>query len=248
MRLSGKTALITGGTDGIGLATARLFLKEGASVAVTGRNEERLERASKELGAGALVIGADVRSLDEMKAASQQVKARFGGLDILFANAGRAYPTPLASTVAEQYDTMMDTNVRGVFHTMQAALAILNDGASVIVNTSFVNQTGKHGISLCAASKAAVRSLARSWSAEFLDRKIRVNAVSPGVIDTDIISKMGLGPEEVREAKGHWAKLIPVGHLGKPEDIASAALYLASDESRYVVGAELVVDGGMSQL
>lgn len=248
MRLSGKTALITGGTDGIGFVTAKLFVQEGARVAVTGRDKARLKKAQNELGENALVIASDVRSLEEMKQVSQRVKGTFGGLDVLFANAGRAYPTPISTTTEEQYDTMMDTNVKGVFFTMQATLPVLNEGASVIVNTSFINQTGKHGISICAASKAAVRSLARSWSAELLARKIRVNAVSPGVIDTDIISKMGLGPEEVRQAKEHWERLVPVRRLGKPEDIALAALYLASDDSRYVVGVELVVDGGISQL
>jgi NAD(P)-dependent dehydrogenase (short-subunit alcohol dehydrogenase family) len=248
MRLQNKTVLITGGTDGIGLATAKLFAKEGARVAVTGRDKNRIEKAKVELGKSALVIAADVRSFQEMDVVSRRIKDEFTALDVLFANAGRAFDTPLESTTEEQYDEMMDTNIKGVFFTMQAALPVMREGASVILNTSFINQTGRVGLSLCAASKAAVRSLARTWSKELLARKIRVNAVSPGIIDTDIIAKMGLSPEEVQKAKSQFSTLIPVGYLGKPDDIAAAALFLASDESKYIVGTELVVDGGISQL
>ncbi|EAQ77429.1 SDR family oxidoreductase [Blastopirellula marina] len=248
MRLHQKTALITGGTDGIGLATAKLFVKEGARVAVTGRDKNRIEKAKLELGANSLVIAADVRSHDEMAMVSRRIQEEFTALDVLFANAGRAFDTPLESTTEEQYDEMIDTNLKGVFFTMQTALPVMREGASVILNTSFINQTGKLGLSLCAASKAAVRSLAQTWSKELLARKIRVNAVSPGIINTDIIAKMGLSPEEVEKAKSQFSTLIPVGYMGKPDDIAAATLFLASDESKYVVGTELVVDGGISQL
>ncbi|WCM24962.1 SDR family oxidoreductase [Paraburkholderia bryophila] len=248
MRLKNKSALITGGTSGIGLATARLFIAEGARVAVTGRDEAALERVKAELGENALALKGDVRSIDDMRAIAAQVKEKFGGLDVVFANAGWAFPSAVDDIDAQRYDEIMDINVKGVVFTLQAVLPDLREGASVILNTSFVAQTGKHGISLTAAAKAAVRSLARSWSYEFLDRKIRFNAIAPGAIDTPLLGKWGMSDEQVRSAKAELARTIPVGHMGKAEDIAYAALYLASDESSYVVGTELVVDGGASQL
>jgi len=248
MRLKNKSALITGGTSGIGLATAKLFIAEGAKVAVTGRNDSAFDSVKAELGENTLVLKGDVRSVKDMRAIAAEVKEKFGGLDIVFANAGRAFPSALNDIDEELYDDIMDINVRGVVITLQAVLPELREGASVILNTSFVAQTGAHGISLTAAAKAAVRSLARSWSYEFLNRKIRFNAIAPGAIDTLLISKWGLPDEQVRAIKGELAKTIPLGHMGKAEDIAHAALYLASDESSYVVGTELVVDGGASQL
>jgi len=248
MRLKNKSVLITGGTSGIGLATARLFIAEGARVAVTGRDVAVFERVQAELGESALVLQGDVRSLKDMRAIAAEVKERFGGLDVVFANAGRAFPSALNDIDDDLYEEIMDINVKGVVVTLQAVLPDLREGASVILNTSFVAQTGKHGISLTAAAKAAVRSLARSWSYEFLDRKIRFNAIAPGAIDTPLISKWGMSDEWVRDRKAEFAQAVPVGHMGKAEDIAYAALYLASDESSYVVGTELVVDGGASQL
>lgn len=248
MRLAGKTALISGGTSGIGLATAKLFAREGARVAVTGRDKARLDQVREELGDNALAIAADARSIADMKAVATQVGEAFGGLDIFFANAGVAQGSPLAETDETRYDEMMDINVKGVFFSMQAVSPVLREGGSVILNTSFLNTVGVPGLSVLAASKAAVRSLARSWSREFLDRKIRVNAVSPGAIDTPIQDKFGGTPQEVRERKAQFATQVPVGRLGEAEEIAAAVLFLASDESRYVVGVELVVDGGISQL
>lgn len=248
MRLKNKSALITGGTSGIGLATAKLFVAEGARVAVTGRDESVFDRVSAELGKDALILKGDVRSIKDMRAIAATVKENFGGLDVVFANAGRAFPSPINNISEELYDEIMDINVKGVVLTLQAVLPDLREGSSFILNTSFVAQTGKHGISLTAAAKAAVRSLARSWSYEFLDRKIRFNAIAPGAMDTPLIGKWGLPDEAVRNIKQELSKKIPVGHMGKAEDIAYAALYLASDESSYVVGTELVVDGGASQL
>lgn len=248
MRLKSKSALITGGTSGIGLATAKLFIAEGARVAVTGRDLAALERAKTELGENALVLKGDVRSIEDMRAIAAQVKEKFGGLDVVFANAGWAFPSALNDIDDDLYNEIMDINVRGVVYTLQAVLPDLREGASFILNTSFVAQTGKHGISLTAAAKAAVRSLARSWSYEFLDRKIRFNAIAPGGMDTPLLSKWGLSSDEVRNFKSEFAKSVPVGHLGKAQDVAYAALYLASDESSYVIGSELVVDGGASQL
>lgn len=248
MRLKNKSALITGGTSGIGLATARIFIAEGARVAVTGRDETIFERVKAELGENALVLKGDVRSINDMQRIAAEIKKEFGGLDAVFANAGRAFPSAINDITEDLYNDIMDTNVKGVVLTLQAVLPVLRDGASFILNTSFTAQTGKHGISLTAAAKAAVRSLARSWSYEFLDRRIRFNAIAPGATDTPLISKWGLADEVVRSIKHELAKTIPVGHMGKAEDIAYAALYLASDESAYVVGTELIVDGGASQL
>ena len=248
MRLKNKSALITGGTSGIGLATARLFIAEGARVAVTGRDVAAFERVKAELGENALVLKGDVRSIEDMQGIAAEVKEQFGGLDVVFANAGRAFPSALNDIDEDLYHEIMDINVKGVVVTLQAVLPDLREGSSVILNTSFVAQTGKHGISLTAAAKAAVRSLARSWSYEFLDRKIRFNAIAPGAMDTPLISKWGMSDEWVRDRKAEFAQAIPVGYMGQAEDIAYAALYLASDESSYVVGTELVVDGGASQL
>ncbi|TCL05864.1 SDR family oxidoreductase [Sodalis ligni] len=248
MRLKNKSALITGGTSGIGLATARLFIAEGARVAVTGRDEAVFEQVQAELGENAIVLKGDVRSIEDMRAIAAEVKERFGGLNIVFANAGRAFPSAVNDIDDDLYNEIMDINVKGVVLTLQAVLPDLREGASFILNTSFVAQTGKHGISLTAAAKAAVRSLARSWSYEFLHRKIRFNAIAPGAMDTPLLGKWGLSDEDIRSIKDGFAKTIPVGHMGQAEDIAYAALYLASDESAYVVGTELVVDGGASQL
>ncbi|HFT8006356.1 TPA: SDR family oxidoreductase [Burkholderia cenocepacia] len=248
MRLKSKSALITGGTSGIGLATAKRFISEGARVAVTGRDEAVFERVKAELGEHAIVLKGDVRSLDDMRAIAAEVNDTFGGLDVVFANAGWAFPSAVDDIDDTLYNDIMDVNVKGVVFTLQAALPYLREGSSVILNTSFVAQTGKHGISLTAAAKAAVRSLARSWSYEFLDRKIRFNAIAPGAIDTPLLSKWGKPAEWVRARKAEFAETIPVGRMGNADDIAYAALYLASDESSFVVGTELVVDGGASQL
>lgn len=248
MRLKNKSALITGGTSGIGLATAKLFIAEGARVAVTGRDDSVFEKVKAELGENALVLKGDVRSIKDMREIAADVKQKFGGLDVVFANAGHAFPSFINDIDDELYSEIMDINVKGVVVTLQAVLPDLREGASFILNTSFVAQTGKHNISLTAAAKAAVRSLARSWSFEFLDRRIRFNAIAPGGINTPLLGKWGMPENELQQFKSEFANFVPVGHMGKAEDIAYAALYLASDESSYVVGTELVVDGGASQL
>jgi NAD(P)-dependent dehydrogenase (short-subunit alcohol dehydrogenase family) len=248
MKLNGKTALITGGTSGIGLATAVLFAREGARVAITGRDEAHLRQVQDQLGGTAIAVRADVRSLEDMQNTSKRVADAFGGLDIFFANAGVAFATPLSTTDEARYDDLMDVNVKGVFFSMQAVEPILREGASVILSTSWLNEVGTPGLSLLSASKAAVRSLARTWSSELLARKIRVNAVSPGAIDTPIHARGGGTTAQIKAGKEQIAARIPLGRLGEADDIAQAALFLASDASRYVLGAELVVDGGFSQL
>nr|WKF61850.1 Dihydroanticapsin 7-dehydrogenase [Paraburkholderia busanensis] len=248
MKLSGKTALITGGTSGIGLATAALFAREGARVIITGRDTAALEAARVQLDYAALALRADVRSSADMQHVRQRIVDEFGGLDIFFANAGVAFSTPLATTDEARYAELMDINVKGVFFSMQAVAPILRDGTSVILNTSWLNEVGTAGLSLLSASKAAVRSLARTWSSELLERRIRVNAVSPGAIDTPIHARGGAAADQVDAAKQRIASRIPVGHLGNADDIAQAALFLASDASRYMLGAELVVDGGFGQI
>ncbi|MBN3728828.1 SDR family oxidoreductase, partial [Burkholderia sp. Ac-20379] len=180
--------------------------------------------------------------------AARQVTEAFGPLDIFFANAGVAFATPLAATDEAAYDELMDINVKSVFFSMQTAEPMLRDGASVILNTSFLTHVGQPGLSLLSASKAAVRSLARTWSSELLERRIRVNAVSPGYIDTPLHGRRGGAPEDIDARKARFAARVPVGRLGSADEIAEAVLFLASDASRYIVGAEIRVDGGISQL
>lgn len=246
--LTGKTALITGGSSGIGLATARLFLDNGARVAIIGRDTARLAAARKELGADLLTLACDVRSREQLQEMASEVRNAFGGLDILFANAGVAYGTPLASTTEEQYDGLMDINVKGLFFSVQAVEPILRNGGSIILNTSWLNQVGAPGRALLSASKAAVRSFARTLSAELLERQIRVNAVSPGAIETPIHRSLGQTEEDFRAYAERVGRQAPIGRMGRPEEIAAAVLFLASDASSYMLGAEILVDGGRAEL
>ncbi|QEY72307.1 SDR family oxidoreductase [Pseudomonas denitrificans (nom. rej.)] len=246
--LKGKTALITGGSSGIGLATARLLLDNGARVAITGRDTARLAAARKELGADLLTLACDVRSREQLQEMAGEVRNAFGALDIFFANAGVAYGTPLASTTEEQYDGLMDINLKGLFFSVQAVEPILRNGGSIILNTPWLNQVGTPGRALLSASKAAVRSLARTLSAELLERQIRVNAVSPGAIETPIHRSPGQTEEDFRAYAERVGRQAPIGRMGRPEEIAAAVLFLASDASSYMLGAEILVDGGRAEL
>jgi NAD(P)-dependent dehydrogenase (short-subunit alcohol dehydrogenase family) len=251
--LQGKTALITGGSSGIGLATAKLFLSAGAKVAITGQDEKRLREAKDVLVAQAsadkvLALAADVRSTAELATARLHIEAAWEHLDVLFANAGVAFATSLDNTNEEAYARLMDVNVKGVFLTVQQFAPMMREGGSIVLNTSWLAEVGTPGLSLLSASKAAVRSLARTWSAELLPRDIRVNAVSPGVTNTPIHGKTGMTPEQLQAFAARLTQSIPLKRFGSAEDVAAAALFLASDASSYMLGAEIVVDGGFSQL
>lgn len=247
-RLQGKTALITGGSSGIGLATAQLFQAEGARVAVTGRDPASLAAARAALGPEALVLASDAGSLPAIEAALAEVQARFGRLDVLFLNAGVSVALPLEQVDEAQFDAIMDVNVKGAFFTLQKALPLLATPASVIVTTSITNRLGSPHFSVYAASKAALRSLVQAFALELAGRGVRVNAISPGPIDTPIYERVGLPDAVVQGIKGEIARKSPSGRFGTPEEVAQVALFLASDDSRYLVGEEIVVDGGMSLL
>jgi NAD(P)-dependent dehydrogenase (short-subunit alcohol dehydrogenase family) len=241
-RLTNKTAVITGGTTGIGFETAKRFVAEGARVILTGQNEERLQMAVNELGKAVIQVRADVRSLHDLEALAARVKAEFGTLDILFANAGIGLFAPLAAIDEGFYDDQFDINVKGVFFTVQKLAELLSDGASVILNASAVNEKGAAMGSVYFATKAAVRSLARTLAAELAPRQIRVNAISPGLVLTNFQSRMS--PEAVDGFGDYVKQSAPLGRLGKPEEIAAGVVFLASDESSYMTAADLVVDGG----
>lgn len=247
-RLDGKTALITGGTSGIGLATARLFRAEGAQLAITGRDPERLASAQTELGGETLVIKSEAGSLSEIDSLMEQVKNHFNELDILFLNAAVATPAPVELVSESRFDEIMDINFKGVFFCIQKALPLLGKNSSVIVTTSIANQLGSPNFSVYGASKAALRSLVKSMGLELIKREIRINAISPGPIATPIFDRFGLPPDAVRARKGEIEEKSPIKRFGSPDEIAKVALFLASDDSSYVVGEEIVVDGGMSLL
>jgi NAD(P)-dependent dehydrogenase (short-subunit alcohol dehydrogenase family) len=244
-RLTNKTAVITGGTTGIGFETAKQFVAEGARVIITGQNDERLQAAVKELGKAVIPVRANVRSLPDLEALAAQVKAEFGGgLDILFANAGIGLFAPLDAIDEAFYDDQFDVNVKGVFFTVQKIAELLNEGASVILNASAVNEKGAAMGSVYFATKAAVRSLARTLAAELASRQIRVNAISPGFVPTNFQGKMGLPPEALNSFGDYVKQSAPLGRFGEPGEIAAGVVFLASDESSYITAADLVVDGG----
>jgi NAD(P)-dependent dehydrogenase (short-subunit alcohol dehydrogenase family) len=247
-RLQGKIALITGGTSGIGLATARLFRAEGARIAITGRDPERLAAAQSEFGDDALVVRSEAGSLAGIDALMDQVKSRFGKLDVLFLNAGVATAAPVEMVSEAQFDEIVGINLKGLFFTIQKALPLLGGNASIIATTSITNQLGSPNFSVYGASKAALRSLVESLSLELIGRGIRVNAISPGPIATPIFDSFGLPPEVAQGVKDEIERKSPIKRFGTPEEIAKVALFLASDDSAYVVGEEIVVDGGMSLL
>ena len=246
--LEGKVAVITGGSSGIGLATAKLFQQAGAKVAISGRNQQSLDDAVKELGGGVVAVRSDVSKLGDLDTLFEVVTKKLGRIDVLFANAGVAKFAPVSDVSEDLYDETFDINVKGVFFTIQKSIPFLNDNASVILNTSVVNQAGIPTTSVYAATKAAVRSLARSISSELAARGIRVNVVSPGPIATPIYGKLGLDKDALDAFAANIVSQVPLKRFGKPEEVAQAALFLASSASSYVTGVELSVDGGLGQV
>lgn len=247
-RFGDKIAVVTGGNSGIGLAAARAIAREGARVAITGRSEATLSAAREELGRECLAIKADVSRVPEIAAAMEKIKAQFGRIDVLFVNAGIGKFVPFGEVTEEFFDETMDTNLRGAYFTVQKAIPLLPEGAAVVLNASINAHMGMPNSSVYAASKAAVVSLARTLSADLLSRGVRVNAVSPGPVETPIIDRMGLPEEQVRQTKEWIRQQVPLGRFAHADEIAAAVLYLCSSESRFVVGTELVVDGGMIEL
>lgn len=247
-RLRGKIALITGGSSGIGLATAKLFVAEGARVIITGRRERELMTAIAELGTAATGVRGDAGQLMDLSALFAQIKDTHGRLDIVFANAGTGEFVPLGSITEEHFDRTFDVNVKGILFTVQEALPLMPDGASIVLNASIASIKGLPAFSVYSATKAAVRSFARGWAVDLKTRNIRVNAISPGTVPTPGYDKLGLSPDEMRGFLAAQSAAIPLGRVGSVEEIASAVLFLASDESSYINGIELVVDGGISQI
>jgi NAD(P)-dependent dehydrogenase (short-subunit alcohol dehydrogenase family) len=244
MRLANKTAFITGGNSGIGLATARLFVAEGARVAITGRNQATLDAAAKELGPNALAIVADATDIAATEKAVKQAVATFGKLDILFANAGIAGPTPIGNTTLAAFENIIRTNITAVFFTVQATAPHLNDGASIILNGSVISVLGNPGYSAYAASKAAVRAMARVMASELSPRGIRVNVVAPGATRTPIWGAATATPEAEKAFEKRISLTTPLGRLGETEHISKTVLFLASDDAAHIQGQELFVDGG----
>lgn len=242
-KLDGKVAVITAATSGMALATAKLFVEEGAYVFITGRRQDKLGDAIKSIGRNVTGIQGDAGSMADLDRLYNSVKSEKGQIDILFASAGYGeFNVPIGSITEENYDKTFDTNVKGTLFTVQKALPLLRDGASVIMNGSIAGVKGFGGFSVYNASKAAVRSFARTWTNDLKARKIRVNVLSPGPIDTAVFDGVA------QEVKDGFASIVPMGRMGRPEEIAAAALFLASNDSSFVTGIELFVDGGTAQV
>ena len=247
-KLEGKTALVTGGSSGIGLATAKRFVGEGAYVFITGRREEELSVAVKDLGGNVTGVRGDVSNLADLDRLFDQIKREKGRLDVLFANAGVAKYAALGKITEEVYDSIFDINVKGVLFTVQKALPLLPDGASIILNASIVGSKGLAANSVYSATKAAVRSFARTWTTDLKERRIRVNAVSPGSTDTPGLNDLLASSPVGEERRKMISAIVPLGRFGTPDEIAKAVVFLASDDSSYITGTELFVDGGFAQV
>ena len=247
-KLDGKVAVITGGNSGIGLATAQRFADEGAHVFITGRRQGELDQAVKQIGRGAVGVQGDVAKLADLDRLYATVKQQQGRIDVLFANAGAGEMLPLGSITEAHFDKMFGANVKGLLFTVQKALPLFQDGGSIILNASVAASKGFEAFSVYCATKAAVRSFARNWMVDLKGRRIRVNAVSPGPIETPGLDNLGLSPQQLTEFKSSMVGAVPLGRMGTADEIARAVLFLASDDSSYVTGAELLVDGGMAQI
>ena len=247
-KLEGKVAVITGGNSGIGLATAKEFKEQGARVVITGRDQETLDDAKREIGSDVLAVRSDTSSLTEIHKLFAVVKEKFGKIDVLFVNAGIGEFAPIESVTEESFDSIMDINFKGAYFTIQKALPLLNDNASIVLNASIVAYIGMPNSSVYAASKAALITLARTLSAELVGRGIRVNVVSPGPVSTPILGRMGMPPEVLEETAKSIQAQVPMKRFGRPEEIAKTVLFLASEDSSFLLGTEIVADGGMSRL
>jgi NAD(P)-dependent dehydrogenase (short-subunit alcohol dehydrogenase family) len=247
-KLEGKIALVTGGSTGIGLATAQQFVAEGAYVFITGRRQPELDAAVKTIGSNVTAVQADASSLADLDRLYAQIKEQKGKLDIVFANAGGGEFAPLGSITEEHFDKTFNTNVKGLVFTVQKALPLIPDGGSIILNASIVSIKGMAAFSVYSATKAAVRSFARSWTTDLKDRKIRVNVISPGPIDTPAVAHLAKTEEERQALYANLTSLVPLGRIGKPSEIATTAVFLASDDASFIAGIELFVDGGSAQI
>jgi NAD(P)-dependent dehydrogenase (short-subunit alcohol dehydrogenase family) len=247
-KLDGKIALITGGSSGIGLATAKQFVNEGAYVFITGRRDPELAAAIKEIGSNVTGVQGDVSNLGDLDRLFAQIKREKGKLDIVFANAGIAKFASFGKITEELYDSIFNINVKGLLFTVQKALPLLPDGASIILNASIVASKGLSSNSVYSATKAAIRSFARTWTTDLKDRRIRVNAVSPGSIETPGLNNLLASGEAGEQRLKMISSSVPLGRLGTPDEIAKAVVFLASDDSSYITGTELFVDGGFAQV
>jgi NAD(P)-dependent dehydrogenase (short-subunit alcohol dehydrogenase family) len=247
-KLDNKVALVTGGTSGIGLATAKRFAAEGAQVYITGRRQKELDAAVKEVGKGAVGVQGDVSKLADLDRLFDTIKQQKGRLDVVFTNAGGGAIAPMGSVTEEHYDQIFDNNVKGTVFTVQKALPLMPEGSSIILMASIAGVKGLPAFSIYSGAKAAVRNFARGWSVDLKEKKIRVNAVSPGLIPTPGYNTMGLTDAQIEGFVASMLPSIPSSRAGTPEDVAKAVTFLASDDSSYVNGAELSVDGGMAQI
>jgi NAD(P)-dependent dehydrogenase (short-subunit alcohol dehydrogenase family) len=245
-KLLNKIAVITGGNSGIGLAAAKAFTAEGANVIIVGRRADAVAAATDELGAGATGLVGDVADLSTHARLVTLITERFGGIDIYFANAGTNTIMPTEAVSIEEFDTQFATNTRGVFFGVQSALPLMREGGSIILTSSIASQKVLEGHAVYAGTKAAIEAFARSWALELKGRRIRVNVLSPGPVDTPILAKLGVAPETQPEFEAQTAQAIPLGRLGRPDELASAALFLASDDSSFVTGVNIRVDGGIT--
>jgi NAD(P)-dependent dehydrogenase (short-subunit alcohol dehydrogenase family) len=247
-KLDGKVAVVTGGNSGIGLATAKRFVEEGAYVFITGRRQKELDAAVKEIGKNVTGVQGDVSKVEDLDRLYSAVKEQKGRVDIVFANAGGGTMAPLGQITEEQFDKTFGANVKGLLFTVQKALPLMREGGAIILNASIVSMKGMPAMSVYSATKAAVRSFARSWTVDLKGRHIRVNTVSPGPIETPGIDSMAKTAEERSRFRTTLASMVPLGRMGTPDEIAKAATFLASDDSSFVTGIELFVDGGMAQV
>jgi len=247
-KLEGKVAVVTGGNSGIGLATAKRLQQEGAKVAISGRSKKTLDEAVKTIGNGVLAIQADVAKLADLEKLYAEVSTKLGKIDVLFVNAGVAKFAPLAETSESTYDEQFDINIKGAYFTIQKALPLLNDGASIILNTSVASIKGNAWTSAYSATKAALRSLARTAAAELVERGIRVNAVAPGPIETPIFGRTGLPQQAIDEWAKQVLEKVPMKRFGQPEEVAATVAFLASQDASYITGVEINVDGGAGQI